>query len=167
MSWINQRHTILPLASPQVAQTRKYSGEVRIAELRTPYKFPLILALARVTAVSVLEGQGGHSSHRGQHPAACPQSILMRGALCRGREGFPPSYSRHSWAAETLQLMSSCFSLKYRKCIYFYRGVQPQLPFFQFNYANSNVSFKNINASIWILIYPMRTQNLWSILCSL
>lgn len=130
MPRINQRHTILPLASPQVVQTRKYSGEVRIAELRTPYKFPLILALARVTAVSVLEGQGGHSSHRGQHPAACLYSILMRGALCRGREGLPPSYSRHSWAAETLQLMSSCFSMKYCKCIYFYRGYSLNYHFF-------------------------------------
>lgn len=61
-----------PLASPQVAQTRKHSVEVRIAEPRTPYKFPLILAPARLTAVSVLEGQDGHSSHRGQASCRLP-----------------------------------------------------------------------------------------------
>lgn len=63
---------MLPLASPQVVQTRKHSVEVRIAEPRPPYKFPLILAPARLTAVSVLEGQGGHSSHRGQASCCLP-----------------------------------------------------------------------------------------------
>lgn len=66
---IKGTQTTLPLASPQVVQTRKHSLEVRIAEPRTPYKFRLILALARLTAVSVLEGQGGHYSRRGQ--ASC------------------------------------------------------------------------------------------------
>lgn len=66
---IKGTQTMFPLASPQVVQTGKHSLEVRIAEPLTPYKFLLILALARLTAVSVLEGQGGHSSHRGQ--ASC------------------------------------------------------------------------------------------------
>lgn len=72
-----------PLASPQVVQTRKQSVEVRIAERRTPYKFPLILALAGVTAVSVLEGQGGHSSHRGQASCCLPTE------LSHEKGGFP------------------------------------------------------------------------------
>lgn len=63
---------MLPLASPQVVQTRKHGVEVRIAEPGTPYKFPLILALARGTAVSVLEGLGGHSSRRGQASRCLP-----------------------------------------------------------------------------------------------
>lgn len=69
---IKGTQTTLPSASPQVVQTRKHSAEVRIAESRTPYKFPLILALAGLTAVSVLEGQSGHSSHRGQASCRLP-----------------------------------------------------------------------------------------------
>lgn len=69
---IKGTQTMLPLASPQVVQTRKHSVEVRIAEPRPPYKFPLIFAPARLTAVSVLEGQGGHSSHRGQASCCLP-----------------------------------------------------------------------------------------------
>lgn len=76
--------SILPLSSPQVVQTRKHSGEVRIAELGTPDKFPLILALARVTAVSALEGQSGLSSHRGQAPCCLPsEHPRKRGILTR------------------------------------------------------------------------------------
>lgn len=60
--WINQRHTTMsPLAkSTGGMDYRKHSLEARIAELQTPYIFPLILALHRLTVCSVLEGQSGH-----------------------------------------------------------------------------------------------------------
>lgn len=54
------------------------SLEVGIVGLRTPYKFPLILGLVRLTAVSLLEGQGGQSSHKGQVSCCLPQDVLMK-----------------------------------------------------------------------------------------
>lgn len=82
---------MLPLASPQVVQTRKHSLEVRIAELRTPYKFHLILALARLTAVSGLEGQGRHSSHRGQPSCCKPSEQPHEKDPLQRQGGFPTS----------------------------------------------------------------------------
>lgn len=88
---IKGTQTTLPLASPQVVQTRKHSLEVRIAEPWTPYKFPLILALARLTAVSVLEGQSGHSSHRGQASCCLPsERPHEKGPL--QRQGWFPTF---------------------------------------------------------------------------
>ncbi|KAG7518466.1 hypothetical protein JOB18_034983 [Solea senegalensis] len=66
---------MFPPAGPQVVQTRKHSLEVRIAEHRTPDKFPLIPGLAKLTAVSLLQGQDGHSSPRVKLPAVCPQTV--------------------------------------------------------------------------------------------
>lgn len=103
---MERTQTTLPLASPQVVQTRKHSVEVRIAEARTPYKFPLILAPARLTAVSALQGQGEHSSHRGQTSCCLPSEHPHEKGPLRGRDGFPPPYPHHSWDAETLQPLS-------------------------------------------------------------
>lgn len=87
--WINQRHTDqLPPASPQVVQTRKHSVEVRNAEPGTPYKFPLILGLAGVTAASVLEGLGGHSSHRGQASCCLPSEHPHETGAWQRQGGF-------------------------------------------------------------------------------
>ena len=78
-----------PPASPQVVQTRKHSGEVRIAQSRTPYKFLLILALAGLTAESALEGQGGHTSYRGQASCCLPSANPHETGSSQRQAGFP------------------------------------------------------------------------------
>lgn len=86
---IEGTQTTLPLASPQVVQTRKHSGEVRIAQSQTPYKFPLILALAVLTAESALEGQGGHISYRGQASCYLPSENPHEKGSSQRQAGFP------------------------------------------------------------------------------
>lgn len=115
---INGIKSILPLASPQVVQTRKHSGEVRIAELGTPDKFPLILALARVTAVSALEGQSGHSSHRGQAPRRLPSEHPRERGILRG-EGFSQLHILTTAVPQNQCLLA--FILQYCYFMYFCR----------------------------------------------
>lgn len=88
---IKGTQTMFPLANPQVVQTGKHSLEVRIAEMKTPYKFPLILALARLTAVSMLGGQGGHSQRSSVLLSALRVSTWKR-PFAGQRKIFPSSY---------------------------------------------------------------------------
>lgn len=101
---IKDTQTTLPLACPQVVQTRKHSAQVRIAERKTPYTFPLILALAWLTAVSVLEGQGGHSSHRGQASCCLVSEQPHEKGPLQNHGGF---FHLHSWVTDTLPLLFS------------------------------------------------------------
>lgn len=75
---IKGTQTMSPLASPQVVQTGKKPGSQNCRTKDSLRIFPLILGAAKVTAVSVLQGQGGHSSHRGQASCCLPLSVHMK-----------------------------------------------------------------------------------------
>ena len=107
---IRGTQTASPLASPQVVRTGKHSREVRIVEPKTPYEFPLILGLATLTTVCVLQGQGGHSSHRGQAscclPSECPHEkgrLQGEGSCVLSAQLGPqqPYYCSYHWNSTT------------------------------------------------------------------
>lgn len=99
----------LPRASPQVVQTRKHSGEVGIAGAEDSLQILFNPCPGRGNSGAGAQRAEWTFFSQGLAPRCCPQSILARGALCRGMVSYRSILHK---AAETLRLLSSCFSLE-------------------------------------------------------
>lgn len=113
---IKARGPHFPRASPQVVQTRKHSGEVGIAGAEDSLQILFNPCPGRGKSGAGAQRAEWTLFSQGLAPRCCPQSILARGALCRGMVSYRSILHK---ASETLQLMSSCFSLKVLVGLYF------------------------------------------------